>query len=136
MIICMELSFNFVEGESFIEMMKEASPLLHMPCRKSIRADCLRLFINGKEELQLFFKNKCDGRVSITTDCWTFVQNINYICITTHFVGVDWKLYKKIINFRRICSHKGVDIADAIATCLQEWNLMILLLQMMLTFNV
>ncbi|CAN1801826.1 Putative AC transposase [Linum perenne] len=73
MIICMELPFKFVEGESFIEMMKEASPLFNMPCRKSIRADCLKLFINGKEELKSFFKNKCDGRISITTDCWTSV---------------------------------------------------------------
>ncbi|CAN1144649.1 Putative AC transposase [Linum perenne] len=123
MIICMELPFKFVEGESFIEMMKEASPLFNMPCRKSIRADCLKFFITGKEDLKSFFKNKCDGRISITTDCWTSVQNFNYICITAHFVGVDWKLHKKIINFRRICSHRGVDIADAIATCLQEWNL-------------
>ncbi|CAN1797153.1 Putative AC transposase [Linum perenne] len=114
---------EFVEGESFIEMMKEAYPLFNMPCRKSIRANCLKLFVNGKEELQSFFKNKCDGRISITIDCWTSVQNFNYICIIAHFVGVDWKLYKKIINSRRICSHKGVDTADAIATCLQEWNL-------------
>ncbi|CAN1156785.1 Putative AC transposase [Linum perenne] len=94
-----------------------------MSCRKSIRADCLKFFIDGKEEIKSFLTAKCGGKVSTTTDCWTSVQNFNYICITVHFVGIDWKLQKKIINFRRIYSHKGVDIADAVAHCLEEWNL-------------
>ncbi|CAN1853526.1 Zinc finger BED domain-containing protein RICESLEEPER 2 [Linum perenne] len=123
MIIKEELPFNFVEREGFKDVIAEASPYFKMPCRKSIRADCLRLFIEGKEELKLLLNQKCDGRVSITTDCWTSIQNFNYICITAHFVGVDWKLHKRIINFRRIFSHKGVDIAHILATCLEEWNL-------------
>ncbi|CAN0875570.1 Putative AC transposase [Linum grandiflorum] len=28
-----------------------------------------------------------------------------------HFIGIDWKLHKKIINFVRIYSHKGSDVA-------------------------
>ncbi|CAN0881691.1 Putative AC transposase [Linum grandiflorum] len=123
MIVLDELPFSFVEKEGFNGVMKEASPLFKMPSRKTIRADCLRLFLDGKESLKMFFKSKCVGRVSITTDCWTSVQNFNYICITAHFVGVDWKLYKKIINFRRIFSHKGADIAKIVATCLEEWQL-------------
>ncbi|CAN1279218.1 Zinc finger BED domain-containing protein RICESLEEPER 2 [Linum perenne] len=121
MIIKDELLFIFVEKEGFVEMMQEASPSFKMSCRKSIRADCLKLFIEGKEELKSFFTAKCGGKVSITTDCWTSVQNFNYICITAHFVGINWKLHKKIINFRRIYSHKGV--ADAVTRCLKEWNL-------------
>ncbi|CAN0919824.1 Putative AC9 transposase [Linum grandiflorum] len=123
MIVLDELPFSFVEKEGFNGVMEEASPLFKMPSRKTIRADCLRLFLDGKESLKMFFKSKCVGRVSITTDCWTSVQNFNYICITAHFVGVDWKLYKKIINFCRIFSHKGADIAKIVATCLEEWQL-------------
>ncbi|CAN1187136.1 Putative AC transposase [Linum perenne] len=123
MIIKDELPFIFFEKEGFVEMMKEASPSFKMPCRKSIQADCLKLFIEGKEEIKSFLTAKCGGKVSITTDCWTSVQNFNYICITAHFVGIDWKLHKKIINFPRIYSHKGFDIADAVAHCLEEWKL-------------
>ncbi|CAN0925084.1 Putative AC transposase [Linum grandiflorum] len=45
------------------------------------------------------------------------------MCITAHFIGVDWKLHKKIINFCEIKSYRGSDIGEAIAICLEEWNL-------------
>ncbi|CAN0859992.1 Putative AC transposase [Linum grandiflorum] len=123
MIILDELPFIFVEKEGFKGVMKEASTLFKMPCRKTIRADCLRLFLDGIVNLKSFFKSNCIGRVSITTDCWTSIQNFNYICITAHFVGVDWKLHRKIMNFCRILSHKGVDIADVVGDCLEKWGL-------------
>ncbi|CAN1773894.1 Putative AC transposase [Linum perenne] len=88
MIIKGELPFIFVKKEGFVEIMQEASPSFKMSCRKSILSDCLKLFIEGKEDIKSFLT-----------------------------------LHKKIINFQRIYSHKGVDIADAVARCLEEWNL-------------
>ncbi|CAN0914821.1 Zinc finger BED domain-containing protein RICESLEEPER 2 [Linum grandiflorum] len=123
MIIIDELPFIFVEHQGFRRFMVVCCPMFIIPSRRSIREDCFRLFLDGRDKLKEFFKTTCDGRVSITTDGWTSVQNFNYICITTHFVGKDWKLHKKIINFRRIKSHKGVDVGEAIAGCLEEWGL-------------
>ncbi|KAL1567424.1 hypothetical protein AAHA92_02904 [Salvia divinorum] len=62
------------------------------------------------------------GRVSITTDCWTSLNNNNFICVTAHYIGKDWILHKKIINFSKITSHKGEDIGAAIVTSLTEWG--------------
>ncbi|CAN1298323.1 Zinc finger BED domain-containing protein RICESLEEPER 1 [Linum perenne] len=45
------------------------------------------------------------------------------MCITAHFIDVDWKLNKKILNFCEIKSHRGIDITDSVAECLEEWNL-------------
>ncbi|CAN1302146.1 Zinc finger BED domain-containing protein RICESLEEPER 2 [Linum perenne] len=45
------------------------------------------------------------------------------MCITTHFIGHEWKLHKKVISFSRITSHKGSDIGAGIARCLDEWGL-------------
>ncbi|CAN1777141.1 Zinc finger BED domain-containing protein RICESLEEPER 2 [Linum perenne] len=45
------------------------------------------------------------------------------MCINTHYVGKDWKLHKKIINFTKITSHKGDDIGAKLAECLEEWGL-------------
>ncbi|CAN1198778.1 Putative AC transposase [Linum perenne] len=123
MIIIDELPFMFVDHEGFIRFIRVCCPRFDIPCRVTIREDCFRLFIAGRVKLKEFFKNTCAGRVSITTDGWTSVQNFNYICITAHYVGKDWKLHKKIINFRRIQSHKGVDVGDAVANCLEEWGL-------------
>lgn len=45
--------------------------------------------------------------ISFTIDTWTSVQKINYLCITAHYIGVDWKLHKKILQFCVVDSHKG-----------------------------
>ncbi|CAN1309760.1 Zinc finger BED domain-containing protein RICESLEEPER 2 [Linum perenne] len=97
----------FVEHEGFIRFIGVCCPRFDIPSRKTIREDCFRLFIAGRVKLKEFFKNTCAGRVSITTDGWTSAQNFNYI----------------IINFRRIQSHKGVDVGEAVANCLEEWGL-------------
>ncbi|CAN1221315.1 Zinc finger BED domain-containing protein RICESLEEPER 2 [Linum grandiflorum] len=107
MIIIDELPFIFVEHQGFRRFMVICCPMFIIPSRRSIREDCFTLFLDGREKLKEFFKTTCDGRVSITTDGWTSVQNFNYI----------------IINFRRIKIHKGVDVCEAIAGCLEEWGL-------------
>ncbi|CAN1142210.1 Putative AC transposase [Linum perenne] len=103
--------------------MEFACPMFDMPSRKTIWADCLKMFLEKKMKLQEYFLSTCAGRVCITTDCWTSIQNINYMCITAHFIDVDWKLNKKILNFCEIKSHRGIDIAGSVADCLEEWNL-------------
>ncbi|CAN1262025.1 Zinc finger BED domain-containing protein RICESLEEPER 2 [Linum perenne] len=45
------------------------------------------------------------------------------MCVTTHYVGKDWKLHKRIINFTKITSHRGDDIGAKIAEFLEEWVL-------------
>ncbi|CAN1294021.1 Zinc finger BED domain-containing protein RICESLEEPER 2 [Linum perenne] len=100
------LPFHFVEHDGFRRFMIIYCPKFRIPCRKTIRSE-----------------DFCASRVSITIDTWTSVQNLNYMCITTHYVGKDWKLHKKIINFTKITSHKGDDIGAKLAECLEEWGL-------------
>ncbi|CAN1278772.1 Zinc finger BED domain-containing protein RICESLEEPER 2 [Linum perenne] len=82
-------------------------PDFRIPCRKTIRTECFKIFLLSKARLKEFFKTSCAGRVSITTDTWTSVQNLNYM----------------IINFTKITSHKGDDIGAKLAECLEEWGL-------------
>ncbi|CAN1298326.1 Putative AC transposase [Linum perenne] len=100
MIMLDELPFQFVEHVGFKRLMETAWPMFDIPSRKTV---CWEGFS--------------------TTDCWTSIQNINYMCITAHFIDVDWKLNKKILNFCEIKSHRGIDITDSVAECLEEWNL-------------
>ncbi|KAJ9544820.1 hypothetical protein OSB04_024527 [Centaurea solstitialis] len=60
--------------------------------------------------------------MSITTDTWTSVQRINYMCITAHFIDAEWKWHKKIISFVPIQSHKGESITKALEICLLDWG--------------
>ena len=67
-------------------------------------------------------KNSCQ-KVCLTTDTWTSIQKINYMCLTAHYIDNTWILKKKIINFRPISSHKGDAIVVAIEKCLMGWEL-------------
>ncbi|CAN1242530.1 Putative AC9 transposase [Linum perenne] len=123
MIILDELPFIFVEKVGLVRFMKRCCPMFDIPGRKTIRTDCVKIFLERKDSLKSFFNSKGSGTISITTDCWTSLRNHSFICLTAHFIGRNWQLHKKIINFKKITSHKGEDVADSIITCLDEWGI-------------
>ncbi|CAI0449146.1 unnamed protein product [Linum tenue] len=62
-------------------------------------------------------------RVCLTTDTWTSVQNLNYMCLTSHWIDDQWKLHKKVLSFPTIPNHKGETIGLSIMNCLKEWEI-------------
>ncbi|CAN0884927.1 Putative AC9 transposase [Linum grandiflorum] len=102
-----EKSFRCCEREGFRYFMSRVCPMFKIPCRKTVRTDYAKLFIERKDSLKSFFKTKGMGRVSITTDCWTSLKNDNYITITTHFISKSWQLHKRILCFKKILVTQG-----------------------------
>ncbi|CAN1300178.1 Putative AC transposase [Linum perenne] len=121
MIILDEHAFRFVEKQGFKRFMEVCCPMFKVPSRKTVREDCIKLFIQRKDSMKSFFQTKGIGSISITSDCWTSAKNMCFICVTAHFIGSNWKLQKKIISFAQIDSHKGEDIGDSIDKTLDEW---------------
>ena len=66
-----------------------------------------------KDKLKNMFMAS-DYKICITTDMWTSIQNLNYMCITTHFIDDDWILHKRIIDFKKVPDHKGITIGKEI----------------------
>uniref|UniRef100_A0A3Q7HLV0 HAT C-terminal dimerisation domain-containing protein n=1 Tax=Solanum lycopersicum TaxID=4081 RepID=A0A3Q7HLV0_SOLLC len=122
MIILDELPFSFVEKEGFKKFMSKVQPLFHIPSRRTITRDCYEVYgelrINLKQSLR-----EIQPRICLTTDTWTSVQRINYMCLTAHFIDRDWVLHKRILNFCPITSHKGEHLAESISNCLLNWKL-------------
>lgn len=122
MIILDELPFSFVEKEGFKKFMSKVQPLFHIPSRRTITRDCYEVYgelrINLKQSLR-----EIQPRICLTTDTWTSVQRINYMCLTAHFIDRDWVLHKRILNFCPITSHKGEHLAESISNCLLDWKL-------------
>ncbi|CAL1388687.1 unnamed protein product [Linum trigynum] len=123
MIILDSLPFRYVEREGFRTFMARACPMFEIPSWKIVRQDCFRLFLEERYKLKEYFADNASGRVSISTNRWTCAQNYNYMSVTAHFVGKDWKLHRRVISFFRITSRKGWDIGGQIASCLEEWGL-------------
>lgn len=122
MIIVDELPFIFVEGQGFREFMKTVEPRFPIPSRYTMMRDCIKLYLVEKENLRKMFL-KTGQRVCFTTNMWTSVQNLDYMCITAHFIDYDWKLQKKILSFRRVQDHKGKTIGRELEDCILEWSI-------------
>ncbi|KAK2645899.1 hypothetical protein Ddye_021094 [Dipteronia dyeriana] len=115
-----EAPFKTVEGKRFKYMLGVFEPRFHVPCRTTIACDVLQLYIDEKKKLKDFIVRN-QQRVCLTTDTWTSIQNINYMCLTAHFVDRNWKLQKKILSFCPISNHKGNTIGKILETCLKSW---------------
>ncbi|KAH9781378.1 BED-type domain-containing protein [Citrus sinensis] len=122
MIVIDELPFSFVEKEGFQKFMSKACPKLDRFSRRTVARDVYQLYLNEKNNLKkVFASNKY--RVCLTTDCWTSIQNLNYMVITAHFIDDEWQLHKRILNFCQIDDHKGDTIGKLIESCLLKWGI-------------
>ncbi|CAL8161354.1 unnamed protein product [Prunus armeniaca] len=115
-----EIPFRHVEGGGFKEFVYELNPKFKIPNRKKIAAGVWDLFLVEKAKIMSVIGNH---RVSITTDTWTSIQNINYMIVTANFMDNEWNLHKRIINFTKIISHKGIDIGKTLCACLNAWGI-------------
>ncbi|XP_050233558.1 zinc finger BED domain-containing protein RICESLEEPER 2-like [Mercurialis annua] len=122
MIIVDELSFNFVEHEGFREFCRVIQPRFLVPSRRTIGRDCYNIYKEDREKLKKTFK-KFASTICLTTDTWTSIQNMSYMCLTAHFIDDDWKLHKRIISFCPIAGHSGEILGMAVERCLLNWGI-------------
>lgn len=122
MVIVDELPFRFVECEGFRNFMSVACPIFRIPSRWTVARDCFDIYSIEKSKFKTYLKES-KQMVCLTTDSWTSLQKINYMCLTVHYINEAWELKKKIINFCPISSHKGEAIGKAVENCLLEWGI-------------
>lgn len=121
-IILDEKPFSTVEGEGFKYFCRQMQPQFSIPSRRTIARDCFQLYLDEKVRLRAFFNSDC-SRVAITTDCWTSVQNLNYLTLTAHFIDREWQYQKRIISFTSIPNHRGKTVGKKVEDVLKEWGL-------------
>jgi hypothetical protein len=88
MVIVDELPFKFVESEGFHDFMKTIESRFKISSCYNVMKDCMKIFISEKEKLRAMFLTT-GARVCLTIDTWTSVQNLNYMCVTCHFIDSD-----------------------------------------------
>jgi len=81
-----KLPFRHVKNDGFRELMNGIEPRFKVPCCITLQKDCMKLYEEEKFRLKAFLSGKS---VCITTDTWTSLQNINYICVTVSFIDSD-----------------------------------------------
>ena len=102
--------------------MKVCQPGHVIPCRTIVARDIMQLYFDEKANLKVQMK-RTSHKICLTTDTWTSLQQVNYMCVTAHFVDDNWKLQKRVINFCPVSSHRGHDIGVLLEMTLKEWDL-------------
>ncbi|KAM6545744.1 hypothetical protein CsatB_026480 [Cannabis sativa] len=118
-IILDELPFIHVEGEGFRQFVKYMQPKFDPPSRITVARDIYQMFLYEKEKLRKVLKGQ---RICVTTDTWTSIQNICYMCVTAHWIDRNWVLQKRIISFVQVPNHKGDTIAVELVNCFKDWG--------------
>ena len=93
MVIVDEMPFKFVEREGFRHFTNVICPKFWISSHWTISHDCFELFNEERLKLMNEVKNSYQ-RVCLTTDTWTSIQRINYMCLTTHYIDNNWILKK------------------------------------------
>jgi len=119
-----EIPFNKVDQPSFHKWIKDAfGPQFKPPSRVTLRNDAIQMFHDEKAKLKALFA-AVPGKICLTSDLWTSIQKLSYMCITAHFISSDWKLNPRIISFYALPSpHTGRVIGEAIYAHLIEWDI-------------
>lgn len=92
MIVVDELPFMFVEREGFHHFIQLCEPRFKIPSRHTIARGSMQLYLDERNKLASVLQ-KHSQRICFTTDTWTSLQNISYMCLTVHFIDDDWKLH-------------------------------------------
>jgi hypothetical protein len=121
--ITTNISFRKIENGFFKRMIKSAHPSLKVHGGHTLKSDCMSVYQEEKKKIASGFSN-IGSCVSFTSDMWTSVQNLGYICLTAHFIDEEWNLHKHLINFKQVPHpHNAAAIHITIMDCLYEWVL-------------
>ncbi|XP_031260897.1 zinc finger BED domain-containing protein RICESLEEPER 2-like [Pistacia vera] len=118
-----EHPFRVVEQEGFNNLLKYVTPGWEKISRFTSKNDCMKVYEMEKKRLKAVLKNI--DRISLTTDLWNSSnQKLEYMVVMEHWIDTNWRLNKRVLSFVRLPPPRsGVQIADHIFNCLQEWGI-------------
>ncbi|XP_031251786.1 zinc finger BED domain-containing protein RICESLEEPER 2-like [Pistacia vera] len=111
-----------VEQPPFRRFLNSLQPLWLNISRITLARDVVKRFDYEK----VLLKSKLwslKSRIALTTDIWTSIQNISYLCLTGHYIDEYWVIHKRILNFVPISSHKGREIGKVVEKCIFDWGI-------------
>ena len=117
-----EMPFRTVQRLGFRKLVERLEPHFKMPTRFTIMKDCMELYMEEMTKLKEAIAIEIP-RVCFTTDTWTSIQNVNYMCVIAHFIDRRWCLQKMILYFRHVTDHKGATISKELETCMNNWRI-------------
>ena len=112
------LSFQLVEQDEFIELIRHLNPIAPTISKTTLLRDLKKEFENGqnilKKELMQYVR--IGGRFSLTTDCWTASNYKEFAAITIHWVTPDWEQKSQVLDIVELTNpvHSGAYLAKEV----------------------
>ncbi|KAM0828468.1 hypothetical protein ACQ4PT_067530 [Festuca glaucescens] len=96
-----EVAFRKFDDPCFEEWMDSMQPTFKVVGHHTVRNDCILTHDEMKDQLKLELQS-LDSRICLTSDMWTSVQKLGYMCVTAHYIDANFILKKKIISFKDV----------------------------------
>ncbi|KAK4257426.1 hypothetical protein QN277_007017 [Acacia crassicarpa] len=123
MIIMHDYPLHMVEHPGFVAFVQNLQPQFNTVTFNTIQGDCVAAYLREKQSLMKNFE-AIPGRVCLTLDMWTSSLSVGYVFITGHFVDIDWKLQRRILNVvMEPYPDSDSALSHAVAVCLSDWSL-------------
>ena len=84
MVVLDELSFQFVEGRGFRRLINGLLPDFSISA-DTIKRDIMKSYNRRKTLIKEILQN-AEGKISLTCDAWTSLQQLGYLSVTAHFL--------------------------------------------------
>lgn len=103
-------------------MIKCLEPQYVIKSRATTAAHIKTIYLSGVTRLKSELSNV--NFVAFTTDMWTSMQNIAFMCMTAQWVTPDWRLASAILQTREVGErHTGENISIRLADAANEWGI-------------
>ncbi|KAG6591773.1 Zinc finger BED domain-containing protein RICESLEEPER 1, partial [Cucurbita argyrosperma subsp. sororia] len=123
MIILHGYPLSIVEHVGFKVFVKNVQPLFEVLPNRTIELACMEIYEKEKEKIFETI-NRLQGRINVSVEMWSSPENMDYLCLTAHYIDEDWKLQKKLLNFITLdSSHTDDMLSDVIIKCLMDWDI-------------
>ncbi|KAJ1694821.1 hypothetical protein LUZ63_011519 [Rhynchospora breviuscula] len=117
-----EYKYELLEEDGMKKILTTICPDLKFLDTGTVKSDVVKLYEKERKKVLLLFE-KLARRVSLSIDLWTNVKTEEYICVTAHYIDRDWKLQKRILNFKYIPSpHDGTSLTGFISSLFKSWR--------------
>lgn len=115
--------FSVVEDAGFRKYTKALNPSYEIPSRQVIsRTHIPSLYEQCLNDCKELVKDVV--AISLTTDCWTSVNNESFMGVTIHFLDKDFKMQTMLLECAVFdISHTSINLSEKLKEITDEWGI-------------
>ena len=119
----MNLPLRFTQDPIILDIMEDLQPSFKRIPKTTSRNDIIKIYKNKKEIVVEELTNY-NCVLSMTYDIWTSCKDDSYACVTSHYIGTNWELHKKVLDLHLICHlDDEPNIYECITSVFKEYDI-------------